>query len=145
MEGSTVVSLSLMLFNSFKFILLVILWRTILAVCPEIWTWFQIICWRVWLNVLYFWMTLSDSLFKEYYLSYWSLLLVFENVENLNLKVSTKSEGFLMGWKWDYFQNVSVFENNKYDPRESNIYLAIWPFSVLKKISSFGKFWKLVS
>ena len=38
-----------------------------------------------------------------------------------------------MGWKWDYFQKVSVFENNKYDPRESNIYLAIWPFYDLQK------------
>ena len=28
-----------------------------------------------------------------------------------------------MGWKWDYFQKVSVFENNKYNPGESNIYL----------------------
>ena len=39
----------------------------------------------------------------------------------------------MMGWKWHYFQKVSVFENfpkYKYDPRESTIYL---PFD-LKKI-----------
>ena len=29
----------------------------------------------------------------------------------MNLKVSTKSWGLMMGWKWDYFHKVSVFEN----------------------------------
>ena len=64
-----------------------------------------------------------------------------KKVLNLNLKVSTKSKGFMMGWKRDYFQKVSVSENlskvkkspKTFNSWESTIYLAIWTFSDLKK------------